>query len=147
MKEERLGIFGNEKMDDMDRKIIEILRRDSRTPITKIAEIIGLTEGAVRYRINELMKSGNIKRFTIDTKEKIEAIILINTAASVQTEKISDSIKKIPDVISVYEVSGEYDIICILEKSSVKDVNHTVEKIRSVEGVLETTTCLILRKS
>ena len=134
-------------MDELDRKIIEILRRNSRSALTKIAKNVGLTEGAVRYRIKELLKSGDIKRFTIDTKEKVNAIVLVNTESHIPTEKISEVIKKIPDVIDVYEVSGDYDIICIVERKSVIDVNETIEKIRKVKGVLETLTCLILRKS
>jgi DNA-binding Lrp family transcriptional regulator len=134
-------------MDYIDKKIIEILRKNSRTAITKIAENVGLTEGAVRYRIKEMLKSGVIKRFTIDTREKVDAIVLIKTEANVPTEKISEIIKKIPDVIDVYEVSGDYDIICMIERGSVGDVNETIEKIRKVRGVLETLTCMILRKS
>ena len=134
-------------MDDIDKKIIDILKRNSRTTTTKIAEKIGLTEGAVRYRVNELLKNGEIKRFTIDTKEEIDAIILISTKPEVKTEIVSEAIREIPDVVNVYEVSGDYDIICMVKRRSVKDVNDTVEKIRSVKGVLETVTCMILRKS
>jgi len=134
-------------MDGIDEKIINILKRNSRTPITTIAEKVGLTEGAVRYRIDKLLKNGEIKRFTIDTKEEIDAIILVSTKPEIKTENVSEVIRKIPDVTNVYEVSGDYDIICMIKKRSVKDVNYTVEKIRAVKGVLETITCLVLRKS
>ncbi|MCX6822188.1 MAG: winged helix-turn-helix transcriptional regulator, partial [Candidatus Aenigmarchaeota archaeon] len=66
-------------MNNTDEKIIDILKKNSRTTITKIAEKVGLTEGAVRYRINELLKNGKIKRFTIDTENEIDAIILVST--------------------------------------------------------------------
>jgi len=134
-------------MDEIDKKIISILRKNSRTPTTAIAKKIKLTEGAVRYRVNEMLKIGDIKSFTIETKEEIEAIVLISTKPEIETEKVSKIIKIIPDVTSVYEVSGDYDIICIVKRESVKDINETIEKIRAVDGVLETTTCLALRKS
>ena len=121
-------------MDEIDRKIIDILKRNSRTAITKIAEKVGLTEGAVRYRINELLKNGEIKRFTIDTKEEIDAIVLISTKPEIKTEKVSEIIREIPDVMDVYEVSGDYDIICMVKRRSVRDVNDTVEKIRAVKS-------------
>jgi DNA-binding Lrp family transcriptional regulator len=134
-------------MDEIDGKIIDILKRNSRTTITKIAEKVGLTEGAVRYRISELVKNGEIKRFTIDTKEGIDAIVLISTRPEIKTENMSEAIREIPDVVNAYEVSGDYDIICMVKRRSVKDVNDTVEKIRAIKGVLETVTCMILRKS
>ncbi|MDI6826117.1 MAG: AsnC family transcriptional regulator [Candidatus Aenigmarchaeota archaeon] len=134
-------------MDEIDRKIIDILKRNSRTAITKIAEKVGLTEGAVRYRISELLKNGEIKRFTIDTKEEIDAIVLISTKPEIKTEVVSEAIREIPNVTSVYEVSGDYDIISMVKRRSMRDMNDTVEKIRAVKGVLETITCMILRKS
>jgi len=134
-------------MDEIDKKIISILRKNSRTSITSIAKEIKLTEGAVRYRINEMLKKGDIKSFTIETREKIEAIVLVSTKPEIETEEVSKVIKTIPDVTNVYEVSGDYDIICMVKRESVRDVNDTIEKIRAVEGVLETVTCLVLRNS
>ena len=134
-------------MDEIDKKIIGILRKNCRTPITTIAKKVNLTEGAVRYRINEMSKRGDIKSFTIETREEIKAIVLVSTKPEIETEEVSKAIKNIPDVVNVYEVSGDYDIICMVRRESVRDINETIEKIRAVEGVLETVTCLILRNS
>lgn len=134
-------------MDEIDKKIIKILRKNSRTPITVIARETKLTEGAVRYRINNMLKKGDIKSFTIETREEIGAIVLVSTKPEIETEEVSKTIKTIPDVTDVYEVSGDYDVICMVKKGSVRDVNDTIEKIRAVEGVIETITCLILRNS
>ncbi len=49
-------------MDEIDKKIIEILKEDSRTPFLKIAEMLGISEGAVRNRVKRLMeKFQNLK--------------------------------------------------------------------------------------
>jgi len=81
-------------MDEIDKKIISILRKNSRTPITTIAKKIKLTEGAVRYRINEMLKKGEIKSFTIETREKIEAIVLVSTKPEIGTEEVSKNRNK-----------------------------------------------------
>lgn len=66
-------------MDEIDVKILEILKQDSRTKYVKIAEMIGLTEGAVRRRMKNLLEQGVIRRFTVETKAEVEAIVLVKT--------------------------------------------------------------------
>lgn len=132
-------------MDKIDAKIIGVLRRNSRTPLTKIAKRVKLTEGAVRYRIRELVKSGIIKSFTIELSERIKAVILVITETQIPTEDISKAIKKIPEVRDVYEVSGDYSIICFIVGDTVDEVNKIVEKIRLVKGVIKTVTYLVLK--
>ena len=52
-------------MDDIDKTIIKILTKDSRTPNTEIAQQVNLSESSVRARIEKLVSSGAIKNFTI----------------------------------------------------------------------------------
>jgi len=132
-------------MDKIDAKIIDILKRDGRTPLTRIARKVGLTEGAVRYRLNELIRSGTIKRFTIELGKEIKAIVLIITETQIPTENISEAIKKIPEVRDFYEVSGDYTIICFVIGETINEVNRVVERIRLVKGVIKTVTCLVLK--
>ena len=137
-------IVGSARLDEKDRKILQILTENSRTPTTKIADAVGLTEGAVRYRIKKLVESGVIRRFTIELGGEIRAIVLINTSTQIPTSEISGEIKLISGVRSVYEVSGEYSIICFIGGVDVQEVNDVVERIRQVRGVLKTVTCFVL---
>ena len=57
-------------MDDIDKTIIKILTKDSRTPNTEIAQKVNLSEGSVRARIDKLISSGAIKNFTITLSNK-----------------------------------------------------------------------------
>jgi len=54
-------------MDEIDLKILKILKQNSRAKYVRIAESVGLTEGAVRRRIRALTATGIIKRFTVET--------------------------------------------------------------------------------
>ncbi len=55
-------------MDDLDREILSILRRDARTPYTEIADRVGTSEGTVRNRVERLVDDGVIERFTVATR-------------------------------------------------------------------------------
>jgi len=78
-------------MDDVDRRIIELLKDNGRAGYNEIGEQIGLSEGAVRKRIKILIESGRIKKFTVKTglTEGAEAITLLATNPAYPTQQVS----------------------------------------------------------
>jgi len=131
-------------MDEIDRKIIEILKEDARKAYTDIAKKVGLSEGAVRKRVQDLVKSGVIRRFTVSVgvKEGVRAITLISAAS---TPEISAKIMKLEGVEAVYEITGQYDIAVLLSAANIEEINQCVDKIRSIDGITNTNTMIILR--
>lgn len=133
-------------MDEIDKKIIQILKQDGRASYKDIGEKVGLSEGAVRIRIKKLVESGVIKKFTIETRLSggAEALSLISVSPSVPTSKISTILRETPNIKEVFEVTGEYDIAVVISATDIAQVNECVEKIRKIEGVLNTNTMIVL---
>ena len=131
-------------MDETDARILHILKGNGRESFVDIAKEISLTEGAVRSRVAKLLKEGSIKRFTVETREDVKAVVMVATSRSVSTTKVADAIRKL-GIDMTYEISGNFDIICFVESNSIEDVNNTVERIRSIEGVTDTSTSLVLK--
>jgi len=136
-----------EKMDDADREIIKILKNDGRATYSDIGKRVSLSEGAVRKRIKALVDSGVIRRFTIKVglTEGAEAIVLLSINPSFPTSDVSTLLKKFPNVETVYEITGQYDIAVIISGLNIAEVNECIEKIRRVDGVVNTNTMIILR--
>jgi DNA-binding Lrp family transcriptional regulator len=136
-----------EKMDDTDKAIIEILKKDGRATYSDIGKRIGLSEGAVRKRIKALSNSGAIKRFTVKVglTEGAEAIGLLSVDPSLPTSDVSKALKKLSNVETVYEITGQYDIAVIISGFNITEVNECLEKIRRLKGVANTNTMIILR--
>jgi len=134
-------------MDEIDRKIIQILKLNGRATYSEIGKAVNLSEGAVRKRIKDLVSSGIIKKFTLklSLSEGAEAIALVSINPSIPTSEISTKLSKIPNVDTVYEVTGEYDIAAIISAMSIAEVNECIEKIRKIDGVIKTNTMIILR--
>jgi len=134
-------------MDEVDKKIVKILREDGRAGYIAIGKMIGLSEGAVRKRIKALADAGVIRKFTIKVgvAEGAEAIALLSANPSYPTQEVSKRIQEIPNVETVYEVTGEYDIVAVISGMNVVEVNDCVEKIRRVEGIMKTNTMIVLR--
>jgi len=133
-------------MDDTDREIIKILKNNGRATYGDIGKKVGLSEGAVRKRIKALVDSGVIRQFTIKVglTESAEAITLLSINPSLPTSEVSKIIKKMPNVETVYEITGQYDIAVIVTGLNIAEVNECVEKIRRVDGVANTNTMIIL---
>ncbi|MFX1466356.1 MAG: AsnC family transcriptional regulator, partial [Promethearchaeota archaeon] len=135
------------QLDEIDQKIIDLLKKDSRTSFVKIADEVGLSETAVRKRIKSLLDRGTILRFTIevDEEQQTKAVAMIETQASFHTPEISKKFIKIEGVSYLFETTGEYDIIAILSTTTIEELNRTLEEIRLTEGVIRTNTSLVLR--
>ena len=128
-------------MDDVDLEILKILKRDARTKYVKIGKLVGLTEGAVRRRIKELVKQGIIKGFTVETMAEFEGIVLVETSPT----GTKDVIKNIGKIASrVFEVSGDYDIAALIQAYTMDDLNRKIDEIRKLSGIRNTNTLVKL---
>ncbi|MEM4657004.1 MAG: Lrp/AsnC family transcriptional regulator [Candidatus Methanosuratincola sp.] len=135
------------QMDEVDRKILALLKENSRLAFTKIAEEVGLSEAAVRKRVERLQQEGVIKRFTIDveTGEKVKAIILVSVQPSRPNPLVAQQIKKIEGVDLVLEVAGEVDIVALISGASMQEVNKNIDEVRKIEGLTKTNSMIVLR--
>jgi DNA-binding Lrp family transcriptional regulator len=132
-------------LDNIDRQIIQKLSADARTPFLSIAKDLSISEGTVRLRVLKLQKSGVIKKFSVVLGTSTTAMVEITTSSNVPTQKISEKIKKI-GVSQVYEVTGRFTIVAIVQAEDLKKLNIVLEQIRSIDGVLQTETFPVLKE-
>jgi len=134
-------------MDELDRKILDILRRNSRTPFKEIAKQLNITEGAVRYRVKTLMNRGIIRKFTIEIGAGgVSSFIFVKTNEKINLRSLCEEILKLKDVEKVYEVTGEYDLVVLVRSYSTQELNRVIDSIRAMEGVVTTLSILILQE-
>ncbi len=132
-------------MDDLDQEILDVLRRDARTPYTEIAEQVGTSEGTVRNRVERLTEEGVIERFTVSTRTgNIKAMIEVSVKVNVHTTEISERIAAWDQVDFVWQVSGEADIVLVVDAADTGAVNELITRARELEEVENTKTRLIL---
>ena len=132
-------------MDDLDRQILNVLRRDSRTPYTEIAERVGTSEGTVRNRVERLIEEGTIERFTVTTRTgNIKAMIELGVAVDVDTSAVSERVAEWEAVDFVWQVSGEEDIVLVVDAADTAAVNALITRARELDEVVSTKTRLIL---
>jgi DNA-binding Lrp family transcriptional regulator len=133
--------------DQIDEKILSILREDSRKAFVDIAKSVNLSEAAVRRRVSNLKRSGAISKFTIETNTNplARAISLLSVNPNSPTTEVSSRLKKIRGVDSIFEITGEYDIAVIVSGSNIAEINLTVDEIRKLSGIDDTNTVVVLK--
>jgi DNA-binding Lrp family transcriptional regulator len=141
--------------DQFSADILKILEHDSRTPHAQIAVMTGRTEHDVNAEIARLEKQGIIKRYktVIDWekagRERVYAFIDVKVAPSrgVGFDDVADRIARFTEVISVYLVSGEYDLRVVLTGCSIHEIGSFVSnKLSTIDRVQATITHFVLKR-
>ena len=130
-------------MDLIDKKILDYLLVDSRTSFISISKELKISEGTVRQRVAKLKKRGVIKNFTVQLGSYTTAFVEITTSSSVPTLKISEKIKKL-GAVRVFEVTGRFTIIAMIQTPDFNKLNQVLESVRSIDGVIQTETFPVL---
>jgi len=134
-------------MDETDSRILEILKRDARKPYTEVAEEIGTSEGTVRNRVEGMVEDGVIRRFTVSTSVgNVRAMIEVEVDVDVETSEVSDRVVDWEGVDFVWEVSGDEDIIVVVDVADTSEVNDLITRIRQQDETVSTRTRLILEE-
>jgi len=134
-------------VDKIDERIIGLLKENSRMTYVDIGSEVGLSEGAVRNRVQSLVSSGVIRRFTVEVTPsmRVRALVMISASPNIPTLKISEKVEKLPGMERIYEVTGEYDIVSVVSSASIEGINQCIEDIRKIDGVVKTNTVIVLR--
>jgi Lrp/AsnC family transcriptional regulator for asnA, asnC and gidA len=139
---------GKVALDELDKRIIEQLQQDGRRPYTQIGPAVGLSEAAVRQRVQRLIDSGVMQIVGV-TDPKMVGFgrqAMIGLTVEGDTRKIADAVAALDEVVYVVLTAGSLDV---LVEVVVEDDEHLLEllnnKIRSIEGVRDTETFMYLR--
>ncbi|ASJ17577.1 transcriptional regulator [Thermococcus chitonophagus] len=136
-------------LDDVDKKIIEILQKDGKVPLREISKITGLAESTIHERIKRLRESGIIKKFTaIVDPEALGYTMLAFILIKVKAGKYSDVASKLvkyPEIMEIYETTGDYDMVVKIRTKNSEELNNFLDMVGSIEGVEGTHTMIVLK--
>jgi Lrp/AsnC family transcriptional regulator, cysteine-sensing transcriptional activator len=106
------------KLDNVDRKILDILQRDSTVPVAEIAERVGLSQSTCWRRINLLEEAGVIRARAalLDAKALgLEVVVFANVKLSAHGRRslseFEEAVAVFPEVTECYTMSGEIDFL------------------------------------
>ncbi|MBE6526555.1 MAG: Lrp/AsnC family transcriptional regulator [Thermoplasmata archaeon] len=134
-------------IDKLDKRILDIMKKDSRRPYVEIAEQLNVSEGTVRSRVHRMTEEGIIRGFTIKTSSKnVKALVEIKVDVNTDTEHIAKDLANYDGVTEVLEITGDQDIIAIVDVESSQSLNDLIDQVRKYSNVRSTMTRLILKE-
>lgn len=137
-----------ENLDEIDLEIIRLLQENSRISFNEIAKKLGISVGTAYNRVKNLEEKGVLKGYTalvdpIKMGYGITAIILIQ-AEGAHLVEVEKEVAKLDNVISVYDITGEFDVAVVARFKDSRGLNAFVKKVLSMPYVKRTVTNVVL---
>ncbi|MCH5222805.1 MAG: Lrp/AsnC ligand binding domain-containing protein [Muribaculaceae bacterium] len=142
-----------EKVDNLDKKILNIIMRNARIASKDVAEECGVSRAAIHQRIQRLIEMNVItgSGYSVDPKAlgyNTCTYIGVNLEKGSMYKDVVKALEKIPDVVECHCTTGPY---ALLVKLYVQDNHHLMnlinDRIFSIPGVTETETLISLEQS
>ncbi len=138
------------KLDAMDLKLLLELVRDPRAQIGELGETLGVARNTVQTRLRRLLRSGTLR----DGGREVDlAAIDYDVVAFVTIEVthreldgVITALRKQPQVLEVYEISGRGDVWCRIAATDVHHLQNALRALLRIRGVIRTETSLALHE-
>jgi len=138
------------EMDEINKKIVTKLIKDSRTPYREIADELGVTESTVRKRVKKLVEEKIIERFTLALNpEKSGRSIIAYVTAYPQNQRereVEEIVKTLPEVVEAYAMSGKCGVNMKVVVKDLQSLNRFLEKMQSEPSITALESCIALKE-
>jgi DNA-binding Lrp family transcriptional regulator len=134
-------------MDDLDRRLLSLLRSNAREPAASLAKRLKVTRGTVQNRIGRLLARGDILGFTVRTRPEVDAgirAIMCITIEGERSAKVVRALKGFAEVGAIHTTNGRWDLVVELNTASLAEFSKALDQIRLIEGIAATETSLLL---
>jgi len=131
-----------------DEKLLAILRTNARASISDLARALNLSRSTVQSRMLKLEETGVIKGYSVDygdayLSQMVSAHVSIKVKQKLTT-KTNLELKQIDAISQLYAISGEFDLIAVVQAQNLEKLSHLLDDIGNLDGVERTTSSVIL---
>lgn len=135
-------------LDDLDRRLVALLRSDGRAPVSKLSDILGVTRGTVQARIDRLLESGALLGFTVRLRNDhedsgVRAVMMIEVEGR-NTTHIINRLRGLPELRRIHTTSGKWDLVAEIVVESLPEFDRVLREVRMVDGVRNSETSMLL---
>jgi DNA-binding Lrp family transcriptional regulator len=136
-------------LDDLDRRLLALLRSDSRTPVAALAARLKVSRGTVQNRIAKMLQPGGaIQAFTVRTRPEMEAArvraIMCIAIEGERSGAVVKALRGFPEVDKIHTTNGRWDLIAELDTETLAAFSQTLDQIRLIDGIAATETSILL---
>jgi DNA-binding Lrp family transcriptional regulator len=135
-------------MDELDRRLITLLRHNGRRSISDLAIDLGTSRATVRARMERLEKSGGIVGYTVilraDAVEQAVRGIMMIEIEGHAADRVIRALGGFPEVATIHTTNGRWDLITELAAPSLTEFDGILRRIRLIPGITNSETSLLL---
>lgn len=136
-------------LDEIDRRILALLREDARRTVRNIAEGVGLTVAPVKRRIDRLEATGVIDGYTVRVNpdrvgSELEAVVELRVAGNMDLQTILSFSSDVPEVKEVLTLAGDPDALVRVRAGNIHELQRVVNVLRTDGRVIGTKTLVVL---
>ena len=133
-------------IDETDRAIIERLQVDGRIPYTRLGASVGLSEAAVRQRVQRMIDGGlmQVVAVTNPLSSGLRRMAMVGVRTEGPTDDIAKTLQAMHDIDYLVVTAGSYDFLAEVVVSDDSKLLELTNRIRSVPGVQSTETFIYL---
>jgi len=139
---------GGVALDDVCKAIIEELQQDGRRSYAAIGKVVGLSEAAVRQRVQRLIDNNVMQVVAVTDPLELGFArqAMIGITAQGELEPIADQLAKLDEVDYVVITAGSFDllaeVVCESDEHLLEVLSH---RIRAIDNVVSTETFMYLK--
>lgn len=138
-------------MDATDRKILALLVEDGRRTFDDIAGQVALSAPAVKRRVDRLRADGSLQGFTAVVDPQLlgygtEALVELFYAPGVTLDAVTDSLRRRPEVVEAWSVSGEPDAVAHVRTHDNGDLERLIRQLQADGAVVRTRSQIVLSR-
>ncbi|TFG15089.1 MAG: Lrp/AsnC family transcriptional regulator [Promethearchaeota archaeon] len=136
-------------LDEIDKKLLNILQKDGRRPILEIAKELNVSKSTISYRLNRLEEEGIIEGYYAKLNasklgDDIQIIVQVRAKfGQGYAESIGNTLAQIPGVWGVYFVYGENDFIIIARSKNREEMFEKMNNLYNSNDIERTTTYIV----
>jgi DNA-binding Lrp family transcriptional regulator len=136
-------------MDDVDRKIVALMRQNARRSFQDIGSQVALSAPAVKRRVDRLESDGVIKSYAavIDPAAMgwtTHAVVALYCEGRMSGGEVRSAIEPHPEVEAAYTVAGDASAIIHVRAADTRHLEEALERLRDTPGVRRTHTQVVL---
>jgi len=144
-------LANRQTLDDTDRRLIELLRDDSRLPTATLARRLGVSRGTVQNRIDRLVAARIIQGFTIRLQSDVDTgLIAAITSLEIRSsdhKPVITQLKRIPEIARIHATNGRWDLIVDIRTRDLASLDRVLTAIRGIKAVSASETSILLAEA
>jgi DNA-binding Lrp family transcriptional regulator len=135
-------------LSDAEQALLSLLRANARASTAELARRLGVSRTTVQSRIERLEQrriiTGYGVRLSPDYEQGLVRAHVLLTVTPKLADKVVRSLQALPPVRTLHSVSGNFDMIVIVDAPSIKDLDTLLDEIGAMDGVERTSSSIIL---